>query len=157
MSERDAFEKLLDILDQVLTKAGSIHSAPIDFGTGVPLYKAEIHTIRAIGESPGINVTKLAEHMDVTKGAVSQIINKLVRKKLVTKTHARDNAKEILLELTDLGWTGFHDHEQFHMDMFDTVQEYFGDGLKPNLEMLIRVMTDLNGILDRYVQRRKDN
>lgn len=157
MSERAAFEKLLDILDQVLTKAGSIHSAPIDFGTGVPLYKAEIHTIRAIGENPGSNVTKLAEHMGVTKGALSQIINKLVRKKLVRKTHAHDNAKEILLELTDLGWTGFHDHEQFHMDMFDTVQEYFGDGLKPNLEMLITVMTDLNGILDQYAQRRKGN
>ena len=157
MSERAAFEKLLDILDQVLTKAGSIHSAPIDFGTSVPLYKAEIHTIRAIGENPGSNVTKLAEHMGVTKGALSQIINKLVRKKLVRKTHAHDNAKEILLELTDLGWTGFHDHEQFHMDMFDTVQEYFGDGLKPNLEMLITVMTDLNGILDQYAQRRKGN
>jgi len=154
MSERAVFEKLLDILDQVITKAGAIHSAPIDFGTGTHLYKAEIHTIRAIGENPGINVTQLAEYMGVTKGAVSQTINKVVMKKLVSKTHAHDNAKEILLELTDLGWRGFHNHEQFHMEMFDTVQEYFGDRLKPNLEMLITVMADLNGILDKYEQRR---
>ncbi len=147
----------MDIFDHVVTKAGSVHSIALDYGTGVPLYKTEIHTIRAIGEKQGINVTKLAEHMNVTKGAVSQTINKLARKKLVRKTHAHDNAKEILLELTDLGWTGFHNHEQFHMDMFDTVHEYFGDKLKPNLERLTAVMNDINYILDNYEQRRKSN
>jgi len=155
MSERASFENLMDIFDHVVTKAGSVHSIALDYGTGVPLYKSEIHTIRAIGENPGINVTKLAEYMNVTKGAVSQTINKLARKKLVRKTHAHDNAKEIILELTDLGWTGFHNHEQFHMDMFDTVHEYFGDKLKPNLERLITVMHDINCILDKYEQRRK--
>jgi DNA-binding MarR family transcriptional regulator len=157
MSERTAFENLMDIFDHVVAEAGSVHSTAFDFGTGVPLHKTEIHTIRAIGENPRINVTKLAEHMGVTKGAVSQTINKLARKKLVIKTHAHDNAKEILLELTDLGWTGFHNHEQFHMDMFDVVHEYFGDKLKPNLERLITAVTDINGILDRYEQRRKSN
>jgi DNA-binding MarR family transcriptional regulator len=157
MSERVAFENLMDIFDHVVTKAGSVHSTAFDFDTGVPLYKTEIHTIRAIGENPRINVTKLAEHMGVTKGAVSQTTNKLVRKKLVRKTHAHDNAKEILLELTDLGWTGFHNHEQFHMDMFDVVHEYFGDKLKPNLERLITAVTDINGILDKYEQRRTSN
>ena len=154
MSERAAFEKLVDTLDEVITKAGSIHSAPRDFGTGVPLYKTEIHTIRTIGENSGINVTRLAEQMGVTKGAVSQTISKLVNKKLVGRKHAPDNAKEILLELTDLGWTGFHNHEQFHMGMFDTVHEYYGDALKPKLEMLVAVMADLNKMLDRYEQRK---
>ena len=155
MSERAAFENLLDIFDQVVTKAGSVHSVAYDFGTGVPLYKTEIHTIRAIGENPSINVTKLAEHMNVTKGAVSQTVNKLARKKLVRKTHAHDNAREILLELTDLGWTAFHNHEQFHMALFDAVHDYFGDKLKPDLERLISAVTDINGILDKYEQRRE--
>jgi DNA-binding MarR family transcriptional regulator len=157
MSERAAFENLMDIFDDVVTKAGSVHSTAYDFGTGVPLYKTEIHTIRAIGENPRINVTRLAEHMGVTKGAVSQTVNKLARKGLVRKRHAHDNAREILLELTDLGWTGFHNHEQFHMDVLDVVHEYFGDRLKPNLERLTAAVTDLNSILDRYEQRRKAN
>ena len=147
----------MDIFDHVVTRSGSVHSTASDFGTGVPLYKAEIHTIRAIGENPRINVTKLAEHMGVTKGAVSQTINKLARKKLVRRTHAHDNAKEILLELTDIGWTGFHNHEQFHMDMFDVVHEYFGDKLKPNLERLTIAVTDIDGIMDKYEQRSKSN
>jgi len=158
MSERAAFEKFLDILDRVITTTESIqsHSAGMDFGTGVILYRAEIHTIRAIGDKPGINVTKLAESMGITKGAVSQTVNKLVRKKLVRKIRAHHNAREVLLELTDLGWTGFHNHEQFHTAMYDAVHEYYGDRLKPNLETLIKAFTDLINVVDRFEQREKD-
>ena len=152
--ERAAYEKLLDVLDLVITKAGAIHSAPMEFGTGVALYKTEIHTIRAIGENPGVNVTKLAWHMGVTKGAVSQTVNKLARKGLVNKARSPDDAKEVLLELTELGWIGFHSHEQFHMDMFDTVREFYGDELKPRLDMIVSGMTDLNKMLDSYAQRK---
>lgn len=154
--ECSAFQELLNILNQVAAKIESMHSSPLDYGTGVPLYRTEIHTIRAIGENPGINVTRLAEYMGVTKGAISQTVTKLARKRLVRKTRAEDNVKEILLELTDLGWTGFHSHEQFHMELFDTVREYFGDQFKPKIEMFITAMTDVNGILAKYEQRGKD-
>ena len=154
--ERSAFQELLNILDQVATKIDSMHLSPLDYGTGVPLYRTEIHTIRAIGENPGINVTRLADHMGVTKGAVSQTVTKLVKKRLIRKTYSADNVKEILLELTDLGWTGFRTHEQFHMEMFDMIREYFGDELKPKLETFITVMADVNGVLAKYEQRGKD-
>ena len=153
--ELKAFEKILDLIDQVMTKMGSMHLSPHDFGTSVPLYRAEIHTIRAIGENTGINVTKLAEDMGVTKGAVSQTITKLVRKGLVRKTFAEHDAKEIHLELTEPGWIGFHNHQQFHMSMFDTVREYFGDELEAKIEMFITVMKDLNGILTKYEEEEK--
>lgn len=158
MSERAAFEKFLDVLDEVITKVESIqsHAPGKDFGTGVILYRAEIHTIRAIGDNPGINITRLAEFMGITKGAASQTVNKLVRKKLVRKGHTPDNAKEVLLELTDLGWTGYHNHEQFHIAMYDAIHEYYGDRLKPNLEALIIALTDLNGVVDRFEQRQKE-
>ena len=155
MNERSAFERLLDILDQVITKAGSIHAAPHEFGTGTPLFKTEIHTIRVIGQNRTIRVTELAERMGVTKGAVSQTVNKLVRKKLVRKRQAADDAREVLLELTDLGWVGFRSHEQFHMDMFDTVRAYFGDRLKSRVGLLVIVLEELNEMLDRYLERDK--
>ena len=149
-SESPAFEELLDALDRVITRVDAMHAPSYDFGTGVPLYRAEIHTMRAIGSIPAVNVTKLAEHMEVTKGAVSQTVNKLVRKGLVKKTRAPDNAKEVLLELTDLGWTGFHNHERFHSQMLEIAREHYGERLGPQIERFISVMNDLNDILDRY-------
>ena len=149
-SESPAFEELLDALDRVITRVDAMHAPSYDFGTGVSLYRAEIHTMRAIGSIPAVNVTKLAEHMEVTKGAVSQTVNKLVRKGLVKKTRAPDNAKEVLLELTDLGWTGFHNHERFHSQMLEIAREHYGERLGPQIERFISVMNDLNDILDRY-------
>jgi len=151
--EHAKFDELLGVLDEVMTKGGTMHGGPMNFGTGVPLYRSEIHTIQAIGSNPGINVTRLAERIDVTKGAVSQTVTKLTGKRLVRKIRAEDNAKETRLVLTDLGWVGYESHERFHGEMYDTVRDYFGDEFNQKLDTFLTVMRDLNNILARYEKR----
>jgi DNA-binding MarR family transcriptional regulator len=151
--ERRDFERLMEMINQVTAKMGAMHEPALDFGTGVPLYRVEIHTIKTLGDNPGINMTGLAERMGVTKGAVSQTINKLASKGLVVKAAADDNAREILPELTELGRKGYDEHERYHMMMFDAVREYYGDRFKPELERFVSVMTDLNHILDRFDEK----
>jgi len=153
--EHRKFEYILDLLDQVVTKLGSIHAPRHDFRTGIPLYRSEIHTVQAVGHQPGINITQLAEHLGVTKGAVSQMINKLVKKGLVYKTRIGTDSREIVLNLTELGLIGFHAHEQFHLEMYKIIREYFGDEFDSKVDLFIAVMTDLNGILDKF-ERRSD-
>ncbi len=152
-SELDDFERLVEILNQITAKMGAMHEPAFDFGTGVPLYRSEIHTIKCIGDNPGINMSELAEVMGVTKGAVSQTINKLVNKGLVVKTSADDNAREILPQLTELGLKGYQEHELYHMQMFDAVHEYYGGRFRHELKRFIRVMEDLNQILDRFEEK----
>ena len=149
------FEQIMQKFDRVVTIMESMHSPSLSFGTGVLMYRREIHTIQAIGRNPGINVTTLAEYMGVTKGAVSQIIKKLNRKGLVRKTYATGNAKEVILELTDLGWIGFHNHEKFHMDTLAIARDYFGNQLENKLEMINTVMTDINAVLSEYEKKMK--
>lgn len=151
--ELDDFEKLVQILNEITAKMASMHEPAFDFGTGVPLYRSEIHTIKCIGDNPGINITGLAENMGVTKGAVSQTINKLLDKGLVVKASADDNAREILPQLTELGLNGYKQHELFHMQMFDAVHEYYGGKFRYELKRFIRVMSDLNRILDRFEEK----
>jgi DNA-binding MarR family transcriptional regulator len=152
--ERKDFETVMDLLDQVISKLGSQHAAPFDFGTGVPLYRTEIHTVRAIGDNPGINVTTLAERMGVTKGAASQTISRLVKKGLVRKVDAADNERETLLALTDAGLRGHRGHERFHMAMYDQVREHFGHRFQEKLTQFITVLTDLNDLLDAMGERK---
>ena len=122
------FESILDLLDRIVTKIEGQHSDARDFGTGENLYRSEIHTVQAIGENKGINVTRLAEKMGVTKGATSQILNKLVKKGLVIKQNKEKNNKELNLYLTDKGWIGFNNHEILHKKTFEVVKEYYGLG-----------------------------
>jgi len=152
-STSQVFEELLRVLDRVVTKLSAIQQTPREYGTGVPLYGSEIHTIQAIGKSTGINVTQLAEKMGVTKGAVSQMVSKLVEKGMVRKTRTQNNAKEVVLELTELGRIGFRNHESFDMKVLDSVREYCGSDLETKLDTFLSVMTDFDAILTLHEQR----
>ncbi len=154
-TDRKDFDRTMDLLDQVVTKVASQHSMPHDFGTGVPLYRVEIHTVQAVGENPGINVTALSEHMGVSKGAASQTISKLVKKGLVIKKSAPDNERETLLELTDLGLTAHHAHEGFHEAMFEEVKRYFGESLPEKIDTFVEALTDLNDFLDEIGEQKR--
>ena len=149
------YEEILQKLEKVIVTVESMHTPSFNFGTGVLMHTKEIHTVQAIGRHPGINVTKLAEYAGVTKGAVSQTINKLVRKGLVQKTHASGNEKEVILELTDLGWVGFQNHEKFHMDTLDIAREYYGDQLESKLDRINLAADDIYKMLNEYEKRRK--
>jgi len=148
------YEELLEKLEQVITKMESMHTPSLSFGTGVLMHQKEIHTVQAIGRHSGINVTRLAEQMGVTKGAVSQTISKSVKKGLVQKTHAPGNDKEVILELTDLGWVGFRNHEKFHMDTLDIAREYYGKQLRSKLESISLAVDDICSMLNEYEKRR---
>jgi len=149
------YEEILQKLEKVIVMMESMHTPSLSFGTGVLMHTKEIHTIQAIGRYSGINVTKLAEHTGVTKGAVSQTINKLVRKGLVRKTHAPGNDKDVVLELTNLGQIGFQNHEKFHMDTFDIAHKYYGDQLESKLERINLAVDDIYNMLNEYDKRRK--
>ena len=150
------YEELLEKLEQVITKMESMHTPSLSFGTGILMHQNEIHTVQAIGRHSKINVTNLAKYKGVTKGAISQTIKRLIKKGLVRRTHAPGNAKEVLLELTDLGWIGFRNHEKFHMDTLDIAREFYGDQLKSKLERISLAADDLNAMLDAYEKRRKN-
>jgi DNA-binding MarR family transcriptional regulator len=149
------YEEILKKLERVIMMMESMHTPSLSFGTGVLMHTKEIHTIQAIGRHPRINVTKLAENAGVTKGAVSQTINKLVRKGLVRKTHAPGNDKEVLLELTDLGQIGFQNHEKFHMDTLDIAREYYKDQLESKLKGISLAVDDIYQMLNEYDKRKK--
>jgi DNA-binding MarR family transcriptional regulator len=154
---RDAttiYEKTLQKLEKLVVMMESMHTPSLSFGTGVLMHTKEIHTIQAIGRHPGINVTNLAEHTGVTKGAVSQTINRLVRKGLVRKTHPPGNDKEVVLELTNLGQIGFQNHEKFHMDTLNIAREYYGDELRSKLERINLAVDDIYEMLNEYEKRR---
>ena len=147
IDKKERFRKLLDTMYVVMSRLAMEHMVPYSFGTDIVLHRAEIHTIQAIGEHEGINLTDLATLMNVTKGAISQTISKLTGKKLVKKIYTDDNAKEINLYLTEKGWVSFKNHDSMHMQMYDIVKKYYGANFEKKLIEFSSVMEDLNSIL----------
>jgi DNA-binding MarR family transcriptional regulator len=152
----ETFELLMEEASRLIARGESLHTPRFDFGTGIPLFRSEIHTIETIGKHPGINVTRLAERMGVTKGAVSQMLKRLVHKKLISKRMIAGNEKEVAIELTDLGRTAFEHHKALHLSILAVLRDYYGDTLASKLQQFRGLVGDLSSILSLHGERIKD-
>lgn len=115
-------------IECVLHKYMQLQDVSHLFGEGVRLTQREIHVIDAIGNNPDANLTQLAEIQGVTKGAMSQMVYRLVGKGYVRKTAAPDSDKEVRLSLTPSDQSAYREHKRFHekragdaMDILDSL------------------------------------
>ena len=77
---------------------------------------SEVHCIEYIGRNADTNVTKLAESYYVTRGAISKITKKLIKKGLIESYQKQNNKKEIYFRLTEQGKVINHVHEELHKE-----------------------------------------
>lgn len=120
------FSKISEKWIRILNKIDSEEKTPKDFGTGDFLHRSEIHTIMAVGDNPGINVTNLSEILGISKSAISQMIKKLERKKLIERFVEEENKKEIRLVLSPKGKIAYLGHEQHHARIFAKMHSKIG-------------------------------
>ena len=114
---KDRIEILSETLLRILNKLLENQKRPRYYGLKELLYPAEMHLISLIGDNPGLGVTELAHKGGVTKGAISQIAQKLVKKRLITKMSDPDNGTRVLFELTNKGKVAFYSHERMHEEV----------------------------------------
>lgn len=91
------------LVEQIIYKYMQTETIQRNYGTNIMITQVEIHTIEAIGNHAGISITELAENRQKTKGAVSQLVYKLVKKGLVEKTVSKTSDAQVSLYLTPLG------------------------------------------------------
>lgn len=113
------------------------------YGTDEQLFEAEIHMIKSIKENEGIHVTGLAQLLEVTKGAVSQIVMRLEKKGMVIKKKDASNQSRLILRLTPKGETAYVNHEKLHQEFDDLISEI----LKNTPQEKIAFLTDFLDLL----------
>jgi DNA-binding MarR family transcriptional regulator len=110
-------QQLIDLFLKILHLYSVINRKPRDYGTGDLLYFNELHTITVIARNEEVNMTKLAEIMGVTRGAISQTITRLVHKNLIVRTNIT-NRKEVNLKLSKKGRMVFSAQKSFQNEIF---------------------------------------
>ena len=142
--------EIMESFVRVVNKFNRFEKVPMDFGVDEKLFPSEIHTIEAIGNHQGANVTELSDLLGITKGAVSQMILKLSHKLLVKKVKNPNNEKEIYLELTEKGQQAFKGHEKFHRDMYMDFLRYMGNFTTKDFRNFNAMLTKIEQHLDLY-------
>ncbi len=120
------------------------------YGTDAPLHEAEIHMIKAISNGAGISVTELAEKLEVTKGAVSQILNRLNKKGMILKSADPKNLSRLSLSLTEKGECAGKNHALLHEKFDACVASALAGADEKEKEFLLKFLNRLNAEMEKF-------
>lgn len=136
----EELHSIIDLFTRILHLYSVIDKKPKDFGTGDLLYVSEIHAIHYIGGNPEINMTQLAEISGVTKGAVSQIVKRLVRKQYIA-LYKTKNKKEVNLRLSDKGYIINKHYEEFEKERFVFAEKLYENASREDITLIRNLFT----------------
>ncbi len=120
----DDYQTILRRMAALQYKINSNDKKPNCFGTSALLYQSEIHCIDAIGMDGESNASQLSARLNISNGAVTQVTNKLLKKKLIEKYQKAANHKEVYFRLNEEGRLAYESHRQFHQAFYDKVVAY---------------------------------
>lgn len=109
---------------------------------------AEVHCVDRIGTIDLANVTKVANEMEMSRGAISKISKKLLNKGLIESYQRPENNKEIYFRLTESGQNVFNEHKQCHNQALQekmSVLEKYGEYEQ---SIIVRFLRDIKRLHD---------
>lgn len=117
-------------------------------------YKAaEVHYIEYIGKNEGSNVTKLAESLYMTRGAISKMTKKLIEKGIIESYQKPDNKKEIYFRLTAQGQAIFKIHAGLHKEFQERDKAVFEQVTEEQFDSMLRFVERYSRHLDEEIKK----
>lgn len=117
---------------------------------------SETHCIDFIGRLELPNVTKIAEHMRMTRGAISKMTKKLLAKGLIEKYTLETNKKEIYFRLTEAGKVLFDEHDKRHKRWEKRDMEFLERYPLEKVETVSTFMKEFNEYLESQIKELAD-
>ena len=145
-------QKLIDQFLNILHLYSVINRKPKDYGTGDLLFFTEIHTISMVGKNREINMTRLADLMGVTRGAISQTIRKLVTKDLIVKSNTT-NKKEVNLKLSEKGMIVYKGQKSFQNEIFTFAGSLYEQADADDIELVSRLFSAISNNMQERVRQ----
>lgn len=149
MEREQVFNELMETLYESSRLISTYESIPRKYGTEDELFMVEVHTLNLIGDHVKITTSEIAEITDRTKSAVSQMMDKLVKKDIAIKYRNPSNYRELIIELTPKGQIIYEYHKEI-----DEIE--YGKHLK-NLEVStaedFQTFVEILRIINRGIKR----
>ena len=114
---------------------------------------SEVHCIEYIGKNVDSNVTKLAESLYMTKGAISKITKKLIEKDFIESYQKSDNKKEIYFRLTEQGEVIYKVHEELHKEFRERDKAVFEQVTEEQIDSMLGFVKKYSGHLDAEIKK----
>ena len=117
-------------------------------------YKSsEVHCIEYIARNVDSNVTKLAESFYVTRGAISKLSKKLIKKGAIEAYQKSDNKKEVYFRLTEEGEQINKVHEELHKEFQERDKAVFEQITEEQYDSMLRFIEKYSSHLDEEIKK----
>ncbi|MBY8911154.1 MarR family transcriptional regulator [Bacillus sp. YC2] len=114
---------------------------------------SEVHCIEFIEKNRDANVTKLAESLYMTRGAISKLTKKLIKKSLIESYQKPDNKKEIYFRLTEQGKVIFKIHEELHKEFQERDKIVFEQVTEEQFDTMLSFVAKYSSHLDAEIKK----
>ncbi|WP_415563550.1 MarR family winged helix-turn-helix transcriptional regulator [Lentilactobacillus hilgardii] len=155
MNKNDMTETLIKPFERIANLYSQLEKTTDNYGTDTPLYPSEIHAIAEINDHPKVNLTDLAQHLGVTKGTATKIVQKLVKKNMVYKQFAPNSENEIEILLTTQGRVAAENHQEYVEYMDRQLLSMYKDVPDDALKYFISVSKKTEEFLNQLIKRRQ--
>ena len=117
-------------------------------------YKSsEVHCIESIGRNVGSNVTKLAESFYMTRGAISKMAKKLIKRGIIESYQKPDNKKEIYFRLTSQGQVIYKVHAELHKEFQERDKAVFEQITEEQFDCMLSFVEKYSRHLDAEIKK----
>jgi len=107
----------------------------------------ECHVIDCIERNAMSNTTAIAKRLNITKGGISKITTKLIKKNLIEAYRVTNNQKEIYYQLKPLGRKVFELHEILHKEAEEVLINFFSAYSQDELAFVSRLLGDITAAI----------
>ncbi|EEK73281.1 MULTISPECIES: MarR family transcriptional regulator [Bacillus] len=114
---------------------------------------SEVHCIEYIENNTDSNVTQLAEAFYVTRGAISRMTKKLIKKGLIESYQKSENKKEIYFRLTEQGKEIYKIHEELHNEFQERDKAVFEQVTEAEFDSIINFVEKYSKHLDAEIKK----
>ena len=152
MNASDDCGKIIAAVMKMMNQMNQLESTPKRFGTDVPIYRSEIHTVAAVGDNPECNATELAEVLGIAKPSVTEIVRKIEAKGLIEKYKHPGNRKEVRMRLTRKGVTAYGGHAEYHAAMYASIHAHIERVSAEALREFKTALDEINAFLTGELQ-----
>ena len=147
----ETFQKILVQFIRTTKKFNEFENFPVELENGEKLYPSQLHILEAIGSSRANNVTELSEWFHITKGGISQVVNKLYDKDFIHKERNEDFGKEVLLSLTSKGEEAFNLLKGMHKLMEEEFITYLEGFSYEEIDSFILILGKIEEYIDAFL------
>lgn len=123
-----------------------------EYAPGESLYMREVHFIVAVGLGDGKTMSELADTLEVTAGAVSQLAARMEKKGYVVRMKAAEDKRQTIARLTEKGIALYKEHTEYDRENYRKISEILREFSDEELKKILHYEQILQLCFTKYAQ-----